>query len=330
MTARAFLANRGRLAYVDGMTRTSQTAGRLADKLTDLVLRGLIGMMLALPYAMRVRLMGWIVARIVGPVAGYGHRARANLALIHPDWSSARRRAVAKAVLDNVGRTLIENYSGAELSQRVAAAPRRGEGWDALETATAAGRPVLFVTGHFGNHEAARHQLQAQGYPTGGIYRAMVNPFFNAHYVETLASVSGPVFERGRRGTAGFVRHLRGGGRATILFDVHDFHGVPIDFLGRPAMTSTSAAELALRYDAVVIPYFAVRCADGLSFDIWLEAPIAHDTPEAMMRAMTARLEARITASPDQWFWVHRRWKAIRSRAQRSTTDATISPGPGS
>lgn len=329
MTALPALASRGPLAYVGGMSEAGDIRGSRADRIADAVLRGLIALARALPYGLRVRLMGWLVAHVVGPLAGYRRRALANLALIHPDWPPSRRRRVARDSLDNFGRTLIEGYSGPDLARRIAALPRRGEGWQALADAAAAGRPVIFVTGHFGNHEAARHQLQAQGFPTGGIYRAMGNPWFNAHYVRTLAAVSGPVFERGR-GTAGFVRHLRAGGRATILFDVHDTNGIPLDFLGRPAMTSTSAADLALRYDAVVIPYFAVRRADGLSFDIRLEAPIAHDTPEAMMRAMTDRLAARIAADPGQWFWVHRRWKPPKSRPQRSTSAATISPGPGS
>lgn len=329
MIAQPALATRGSLAYVGGMTERAHITGTWADRIADALLRGLIALMRALPYGPRVRLTGWLVARVIGPLAGYRRRALANLALIHPDWPQARRRQVARAALDNFGRTLIEGYSGPELAARIAATPRRGEGWQALEEARAAGRPVIFVSGHFGNHEAARHQLQAQGFVTGGIYRAMGNPFFNAHYVGTLAAVSGPVFERGR-GTAGFVRHLRGGGRAVILFDVHDTNGIPVDFLGQPAMTATSAADLALRYGAVVIPYFAVRRADGLSFDIWLERPIAPGSPAAMMRAMTDRLEARIAADPGQWFWVHRRWKPPKRRNQRQTSAATINPGPGS
>lgn len=303
--------------------------GSVTDWIADRILRGLIGGLRLLPYPHRVRLMGWLMRRVVGPLTGYRRRARENLAATFPGWDAGRRRAVADAALDNFGRTLIENFSGTDLDRQLAGTVATGEGLAALDAAQAAGRPVIFVTGHFANHEAPRHVLHAMGYRIGGIYRAMDNPFFNAWYVRTLETVSGPVFERGR-GTAGFVRHLRAGGLAAILFDVHDLRGEPVEFLGRPAMTSTSPADLALRYDAEVIPYFAIRLPDGLSFDVVVEAPIPHADPLGMMRAMTARLEARIAANPGQWFWVHRRWKPGRSTAQRNAAAATISPGPGS
>jgi len=295
------------------MAQDRETTGSPGDWIADKALRGLIGALRLLPYAGRVRFMGWLMRRVVGPLAGYRARARGNLAETFPDWPEARRRTVADAALDNFGRTVIENYSGAEMAARLAGTTPEGEGLAALAQARAEGRPVIFVTGHFGNYEAPRHLLTARGYDIGAIYRAMGNTYFNDHYVRTLEQVSGPVFERGR-GTAGFVRHLRGGGMAVILFDVHDTNGVPVDFLGRPAMTTTSPADLALRYGAVVIPYFGIRRPDGLGFDIRVEAPIPSGDPVAMMRAMTERLEARIAEHPGQWFWVHRRWKPEKRR----------------
>ena len=106
----------------------------------------------------------------------------------------------------------------------------------------------------------------------------------------------------------GFVRHLRGGGMGPLLYDV-SAPGPILPFLGHPAQTSLSAAEIALKIDAVMIPYFGIRQVDGLSFEVEVEAPIAHDTPENMLLAMNARLEAQIARNPSQWFWVHRRWK---------------------
>lgn len=140
----------------------------------------------------------------------------------------------------------------------------------------------------------------------------MKNPYFNAHYARTMASMSGPVFPQGRRGTAGFVRMLKDGGMGTLLFDVRATAFDDIDFFGKPAPTATSAAEIALRLDALLLPYFGIRAANGLDFEIDLQAPIPHSTPREMMIEATRRLEAQITAHPEQWFWVHRRWsKAI-------------------
>jgi KDO2-lipid IV(A) lauroyltransferase len=84
---------------------------------------------------------------------------------------------------------------------------------------------------------------------------------------------------------------------------------VPIRFLGKPARTALSAADLALRYDAPMIPIYATRRSNGLDFDVVVEAPISRGTPLEMTEAVTRSLEARILATPGQWFWIHRRWK---------------------
>lgn len=296
------------------MAARRKRTGLWADWITDRILRGLIGLALLLPYRTRVWLMGAVMRRVIGPLAGYRRRALDNLALIWPEMSAARRRAIADGALDNAGRTLIENYSSRDLAHDLAGTRITGEGLSALDAARANKRPVIFVTGHFGNYEAPRHALAAQGHVIGGLYRAMSNPYFNSHYAATMAGVSGPVFEKGKRGTMGFARFLRAGGMATILFDVHDQSGEMIGFLGQPAATSTSAATLALRFDALMIPYFGIRRPDGLGFDIVVEAPIAPGDPVAMTAAATARLEARIAQHPEQWFWVHRRWKPRKPR----------------
>ena len=284
-------------------------AGSRSDWLADKVLRGLIGSMMRLPYRARVPAMGAALARGIGPLVGYRRRAEANLARIWPEMGVLDRRALATAVCDNFGRTLIENYSWRDFADHLADTAPTGPGLDALAEATAAGRPVLFVTGHFGNHEAPRQVLTRLGYVIGGLYRPMANPYFDAHYAATMTSWGGPVFAQGRRGTIGFARHIAQGGMGTLLFDVHQAAGRPIDFLGHPAMTVTSAADIALKYDAILMPYFGTRQPDGLSFAVEIEAPIPHSDPLTMMTEATRRLEARIRAHPAQWFWVHRRWK---------------------
>ena len=137
----------------------------------------------------------------------------------------------------------------------------------------------------------------------------MSNPYFNAHYVKTMQAFGGPVFPQGRKGTAGFVRHLKQGGQLVLLFDQHVFGAPVLDFLGHPARTATSAAELALRYSADLIPFYGIRRPDGLDFETVLEAPVPHSDPETMTQALNDSLAARIEADPRQWFWVHRRWR---------------------
>lgn len=282
---------------------------RTGHYLTNAVVVGIIRLGLALPYALRVRGMGALTQYVIGPLAGYRAQALRNLALIWPDMPLARRREIAAHSLNNFGRSLIENYSGRDFPARLAQNPVQGPGMAALTEASAAGRPVIMVTGHYGNYEATRAALVARGYRIGGLYRAMKNPYFNAHYVKTMEAFGGPVFPQGRKGTAGFVRHLKDGGQLVLLFDQHVQRAPMFDFLGKPATTALSAAELALRYDALLIPFYGIRQPDGLSFETRLEAPVPHSDAMTMTQALNDSLAARIKEDPDQWFWVHRRWR---------------------
>jgi Kdo2-lipid IVA lauroyltransferase/acyltransferase len=294
----------------------------LVHFLQNLVLRGLIQLALALPYRARLAFTGWLMRRVIGPFAGYRNRALTNLAATLPDLSLPERTRIADGALDNAGRTLIENYSHVEFARRRQTEALHGPGLDALEAARAAGRPAILVSGHFGNYEAVRAALVARGFDVGGLYRNMRNRYFNAHYVRTMEAFGGPVFPQGRAGTAGFVRHLKSGGLLVLLFDQHVPGGDEIPFLGRRAATAVSAAELALRYDALLIPFFATRQPDGLSFDLALDPPIPASDAVTMTRAMTAALEARVRVNPEQWFWIHDRWKVETRRTGKARKKA--------
>lgn len=282
---------------------------QIGHYLSNLFIVGLIRLALLLPYAMRVRLMGAAVQRVIAPLAGYRRRALDNLALIWPDMPQAERTQIAEKCLNNVGRTFIENYSAKDFPERMAKNQVTGDGVATLDAAVAAGRPVVLVTGHYGNYEATRAALVARGLNIGGLYRDMKNPYFNAHYVKTMEAFGGPVFAQGRRGTAGFVRHLKSGGQLVLLFDQHVFDAPVFDFLGQPANTAVSAAELALRYNAELIPFYGIRNPDGLTFETVLEAPVPPSDPITMTQAITDSLAARVRDDPAQWFWVHRRWR---------------------
>ena len=162
------------------------------------VLVSLIRIALLLPYAWRVRFFGAALRRAIGPIAGYRTAALANLHQIFPDMLETERAEIARASLDNAGRTFIENYSAQDFPARLAQNPIAGPGWAAFQTAAATGQPVILATGHYGNYEATRAALAGKGFAVGGLYRDMRNPYFNAHYVKTMENFGGPVFAQGR------------------------------------------------------------------------------------------------------------------------------------
>jgi len=283
---------------------------QLGHYTSNLAIVGLIRTAALLPYRKRLQFMGAAVERLIGPLAGYRKRARENLALIYPELDITARKQIANRCLNNFGRSFIENYSPDDFLKRMAETSLTGSGVAALEQAASQGQPVILVTGHYGNYEAVRAVLAARGIHAGGLYRNMKNPYFNAHYAKTMQTFGGPVFAQGRRGTTGFVRHLKEGGQLVLLFDQHVIGAPRFDFLGHPAQTATSAAELALRYDALLIPFYGIRRTDGISFDALIEAPVPHSTASVMTQAITDSLAAQIRRDPTQWFWVHRRWRS--------------------
>lgn len=290
------------------MSETSNK-GTVSQWLSNAMIRLVLGVLLALPYRWRVPLCGWLMAKIVAPQARWPERIRANLAHTLPDLSPEGVDQMVRRVPNNVGRTVIEIYSGQEFIDRTTSLPLTGEGVAALEQAKAEGRPVILATGHFGNYDAVRAALIKRGYPLGALYRPMSNPWFNDHYVKAISAIGTPVFERGRPGMAKMLRHIKSGGMLGILPDQRIGSGVKLTFFGQEALTALSAAEMALRYDALLIPTYGIRQADGLTFQIIVDAPIPASTPEEMTQALNDNLERLIRKYPEQWFWIHRRWK---------------------
>ncbi|MEO9826484.1 MAG: lysophospholipid acyltransferase family protein [Paracoccaceae bacterium] len=296
----------------------------LKHRIKDTLARGLLGATLYLPYAKRVRLVGWVVSKCVAPLAGWRRRVLNNLAYVAPEMSDKEARAVADKVCNNVGRALIEIYSGDEFIERATHSEIGGPGQDALEQARKDGRPCVLITAHLGNYDVVRAKLSRDGFPMAALYRPMDNEGFNAHYVNAISKVAAPVYPTDKRGITSLVRHLKDGGNIGIVADVGATNAPLLEFYGKPAHTPLSAAEWALKYDALLIPVFGIRKLDGLNFRVHVSDPIPHTTPEIMMQAYNDTVEGIVRTHINQWFWVHRRWKL--GQAEKDTLSADAQP----
>lgn len=283
---------------------------RLRAYLANAVLSAPLKLALALPYALRVRLMGGLMGRVLAPLLGYRKRVRANLDLVWPDLPEGEKQRLCQQVPENFGRTLIEIYSGAAFKAHLADTHPEGPGLPALQKAHEEGRPVILVSGHFGNHDTVRATVSREFSPVGALFRPLDNAYFNAHWEDAIRGVAEPAFPRGRKGLAQMVKYLRGGGIIALLVDQHVGDGANLTFFGHPAKTTLSAAEMALKYNALVLPVFGIRQRDGLSLKALIQEEIPHSTAEEMAQAMNDALETMVRRHPEQWFWVHKRWKS--------------------
>jgi len=271
--------------------------------------RLLIGPLGLLPYGTAVRLGGGL-GRLLLARGANRRRIDANLARVFPDLPAPARDAIRRAACDRMGRVIAEVWSGPRFAARAAAAPLAGPGLAALRAAHDAGRPVVLATAHFGNFYALRGALAAAGMPVDSVYKPLDNPILDARYLDRLAHSPGRMHPASARGMVRTARHLAGGGKLAILFDYAAADRPPLPFLGHPAPTALSAAQMALRHGAALIPAYVLRQPDGLSFVVELESPVPPTYPETMTRALNDSASARIRARPGDWFWPLRRGRA--------------------
>ncbi len=279
---------------------------------SNLFMKAVISGMRLLPYERRIALMGAIV-RALSPVVGFRKRVRQNLKLTCPELSEDEVSRLCRAVPNNAGRAIMEHFSPEEFIERQRTAKVSGPGIAAFDAACAEGRPTMMITAHFGHYLAARVALQERnGKQIGGLFRRMANPYFNETYVKAFYKTGEPMFEQGRRGMVEMVRWLKKGGIIAIVSDLHAHGGEELTFFGKPAVTSVLNAELALKYNAVMIPCYAVRQPNGLDFEVILHDPVPHTDAKTMTQYTNDDLEGIVRQHMGQWFWIHRRWKAWR------------------
>lgn len=259
-------------------------------------------------FDLRSRGLGTTLAAVMRWFPPARYRFDREARRVFPDMPRRDRARLGQAMGRNMGRTLFEIYHGAEFQTQTQKFKTFGPGLDALLAAQAEGKGAIIVSGHFGQWEAIRAVLRMHGLECGAVYR----PNKNRHYERRLRAgieASGtPILATGSVGTRALVRHLRAGGIIAILLDEKYAEGVPLPFLGHDALTSLSAAQLALKYDLPMIPAYGTRLDDENMFRVDFEPAIPHTDSVTMTRAFNDSLSARIMAHPDQWYWMLRRW----------------------
>ena len=262
-----------------------------------------------IPYQKRVRFGGVLLQKILSRPMGYRKRILNNLSYIYPNMEPKEAQELADRIGNNVGRSIVELASPKGLMGVASKAPLYGDGVDQLAQATTENKPVILVSGHFGNYDAVRYAMLNRGLKVGGLYRKMRHTRFNDLYVSRISEIGGVLFPRERSGIAKMVRFLKEGNVLALLIDQHIKTGPQLDFMGKPAYTALSAAEMALKYNAAVFPVYGVRQPDGLSFALKIESPIEHTNAEKMTQQLNDSLTKMVESHKEQWFWVHKRWK---------------------
>ncbi|MCL4674523.1 MAG: lysophospholipid acyltransferase family protein [Pararhodobacter sp.] len=283
--------------------------GKYREKRRDRLALVILAVLSRLPFGLRIRVAGWVGQHLVGRVSKIRGRVLGSVRHFLPDLPDPEARRIAAAVPGNLARLATEVLSPDDLARVAARVPPEGPGLAALEEARAQGRAAILVSAHFGNYDVPRLALNARGYRIGGYYKDIDSPALNARYVRAIEASGAPMFPDTSEGLKGLLRFLRGGGMFGILIDLDRPNGVLLDFLGQPTRTVLSIAEMALKYDALVVPVFGIRLPGPPGFRIVIDTPVPHGDPETMTQALNDSFAAQVRANPEQWVWWHNRRK---------------------
>ncbi len=232
-------------------------------------------------------------------------------------YPPAELHRLVRSVFENLGRTAVDVARSGRLFVAGAESTFRLDGLERLREASARGKGVLVLTAHFGPWEL----LTAVGVRGYEPFQIVVRPLDNPRLDDLLTALrerGGNQVIRKREAVQAILQALRRGKTVALLIDQHisEREGVVVPFFGRPASTAAAPALIALRSGAAVLPAGIVREPGRGRYRavVGEEIPIRRSGDlKADLVANTARfnraIEGMIRERPEQWFWVHRRWK---------------------
>ena len=240
-------------------------------------------------------------------------RALDHLAIAFPEKSETERRRIAKAMFRHLGITLFELLWLPNLDVAAIAKTTVVEGLDRVKDLVAAGRTVVAFTGHLGNWEWLGAAIALGGLPVTALQRERDDPAANELITRLRSRAGIRTIDRGSSASSReMIGAFRSPGVVAFLIDqAIRTESAPVPFFGRPALTAIGPARLAIRTEAAVVCVFIERRADGMHH-VRFGEPIETrrgDDPVALVAKVTAEIEQQIRRVPEQWVWMHERWK---------------------
>jgi KDO2-lipid IV(A) lauroyltransferase len=178
------------------------------------------------------------------------------------------------------------------------------------------GGPMIMVTGHFGNWEMAGYIFGMFGFPPSSVYRPLDNVFLD-RYVRSFRERTGQHLIPKKGGFDEMLEILQSGKVLSFIADQDAGEkGLFVDFFGRPASTHKAIALLAIEHHAPVLVGCARRIGPGFRYEVACEEiiepselPGTPDDVRILTQRYTSALERIIRRNPEQYLWLHRRWK---------------------
>jgi len=268
-----------------------------------------------------LRLSVWLGSRLAGLTYYLSGRLRRvgerNLALAFPERTDAERRRILRDSFSGWGRLFgvfshFWRRNHEPLKQLI-----RPEGLDHLQAAQAEGRGMILFTGHVGAWELSSFGLSLFGHPLSFLVRRIDNPKIEALVDEARTSLGNRTIDK-RSAAREMLQIMQDRGTLGILVDLNtlDREAIFVDFFGVPASTTFIVAKLALRTGAPLLPVFVPWDRQEQKFVLKIDEPLQFEPTgdetedvRLLTQAYTRVVENYVRRYPDQWLWIHRRWK---------------------
>ncbi|TWI74288.1 KDO2-lipid IV(A) lauroyltransferase [Desulfobotulus alkaliphilus] len=303
---------------------------RFQDKIIYKIIYGFMWTLGGLPKSWRVG-MAHAMARIWYRL-DRRHRvlAEKNLAMVFPEKSEKEIRSLAFDVFKHWGEMFFEIGWGLHLDGRNIYNYLEPEGLENLSRAYRKKKGVILITGHIGTWEILPACLERIKLPNNTIYRTMDFKPLDAFFLRARTRLGANMIPL-RNSVQKIHDRLNMGESIAIFIDqnANTKNGTLIDFMGREAYASKGPALLSLATEAAVVPALIAREKDRYKMIFYPEIPLVRTgNPEEDIRINTQRynkaIEVMVRRYPEQWLWVHDRWKT--RRPAKTATQETPQP----
>ncbi len=240
-----------------------------------------------------------------------------NLELAFPEKTASERARILRGEFTSLGRQLAEvcrfpKYTLNNINNVIVY-----EGFENYERAFARGKGVLFLTAHFGGWELSAFAHSLHGHPMHVVMRPMDNVYLD-RMIRHYRSMHGNSMVDKDDFVRGLLAAMKQGQVVGILMDTNMTppQGIFVDFFGIPACTASGLAKIALRTDASVVPGFTIWDPALRKYRLRFDPPVSlirtgNDEADitANTQLFTKIIEGYVRRYPEQWLWIHRRWK---------------------
>jgi KDO2-lipid IV(A) lauroyltransferase len=261
--------------------------------------------------------LGERIGKYFGPLFRKKTIAKKNILIAFPDLNENSINEMIERMWKNIGRIFGEYIHINKFSimdqKKIKIGFANKNNFEILKKNN---KPVVFFSGHFANFELMAKCLQELGFNIGAIYRPLNNIFLNPIMEFIRKKYICPIqIEKGSNGTKKLIKHISTNNPLALMIDQRLSSSIRVPFFNQPATTTTAPAQLAIKYDALLVPVFLKRL-EKTNFEFFIEEPLiinrTNDYDKDIFnitQSMNKKIEEFIKRDPAHWLWSHDRWK---------------------